>query len=40
MVLLSGCVKTVYIEPVKPDCAESIVTNGDLVECLIRYQEM
>ena len=38
--LLTSCRSgTIVIEPIKPDCINSIVTNQDMIECLARYDE-
>ena len=40
MCLLSCKSDITVIEPVKPDCINTIHVNGDLLECLARYDEM
>ena len=38
---LTSCQSDIMvIKPIKPDCVNSIKTNGDMAECLIKYMEV
>lgn len=41
MMFLTSCKSNItVIKPIKPDCVNSIKTNGDMAECLIKYMEV
>ena len=38
--LMSCKSDTIVIKPIKPDCINSMQTNGQMLECLSKYDEM
>ena len=41
MIFSTSCQSDItVIKPIKPDCVNSIKTNGDMAECLIKYMEV
>lgn len=40
MSLMSCARDTIEIKPIKPDCINSMQTNGQMLECLAAYDEI